>query len=105
MLDAGKSIGAVYRAVVELLGAIAPIVELPPAIPLTSQAMEEPKARQNEAVKLRVCARETVAGEGEIVFVAEHVMVTLAVADLAGSATLVAVTLTVEGEGGTAGAT
>jgi hypothetical protein len=40
-----------------------------------------------------------------MVFVAEHVMVTLAVADLEGSATLVTVTLTVEGEGGTAGAT
>jgi hypothetical protein len=46
-----------------------------------------------------------VAAEGEIVFVAKHVMVTLAVADLAGSATLVAVTPTVEGEGGKAGAT
>jgi hypothetical protein len=46
-----------------------------------------------------------VAADGEIVFVAEHVMVTLAVADLAGSATLVAVTLTVEGEGGKVGAT
>jgi hypothetical protein len=43
--------------------------------------------------------------ESEIVFVAEHVMVTLAVADLAGSATLVTVTLTVEGDGGTVGAT
>ncbi len=46
-----------------------------------------------------------MAAGGEIVFVAEHVMVTLAVADFDGSATLVTVTLTVEGEGGTAGAT
>jgi hypothetical protein len=48
---------------------------------------------------------ETVAAGGEIVFVAEHVMVTLAVADFVGSATLVTMTLTVEGAGGTAGAT
>jgi hypothetical protein len=91
--------------VVELLGAIVPIAEFPPAIPFTSHATVDPAARQKEAVNICVCARETVAAAGEIVFVAEHVMVTLAVADLAGSATLVAVTLTVEGEGGTTGAT
>jgi hypothetical protein len=95
----------VYTAVFALLGEIVPIVELPPTIPLTSHAMAAPAARQNEAVKVCVCASETVAAGGEIVFVAEHVMVTLAVADLVGSAMLVTVTLTVEGEGGTAGAT
>jgi hypothetical protein len=105
VLGDGKSTGAVYRAVVELLGAIVPIAELPAAIPLTSHKIAAPAARQKEAVNVCVCARETVAVDGEIVFVAEHVMVTLAVADLAGSAMLVAVTLTVEGEGGTAGAT
>ena len=40
-----------------------------------------------------------------MVFVAEHVIVTLALADLVGSATLVTVTLTLDGDGGTAGAT
>jgi hypothetical protein len=40
-----------------------------------------------------------VAVSGEIVFVAEHVMVTLAVADFDGSATLVTVTFTVDGDG------
>jgi hypothetical protein len=105
VLGDGKSIGAVYRAVVELLGAIVPIAELPPAIPFTSHVIAVPAARQNEAVNVCVCARETVAADGEMVFVAEHVMVTLAVADLAGSATLVAVTLTVGGEGGKEGAT
>ena len=40
-----------------------------------------------------------------MVFVAAQVMVTLAEADFDESATLVAVTLTVEGEGVTAGAT
>ena len=84
---------------------ILPTVELPSAIPFTSHAMEAPAARQNEAVKACVCARETVTADGEMVFVAEHVMVTLAVADFVGSATLVAVALTVEGDGGTSGAT
>ena len=105
MLGVGKSVGAVYRAVLRCLVTIVPIVELPPEIPLTSHAMEAPVARQNEAVKVCVCARETVAAGGEIVFVAEQVMVTLAVADFDESATLVTVTLTVEGEGVTAGAT
>jgi hypothetical protein len=101
----GTSVGAVYRAVVALLGAILPIVESPPAIPFTSHAREAPVARQNEAVNICVCARETVTVDGETVFVAEHVMVTLAVADFVASATLLAVTLTVEGDGGTSGAT
>jgi hypothetical protein len=81
------------------------MVELPPGIPLTSHVMEAPVARQNDALKVCVCASETVAAGGEIVFVAEHVMVTLAVADFDGSATLITMTLTVEGDGGTAGAT
>jgi hypothetical protein len=100
----GKSIGPVYRAVFSLLGAIVPIVELPLGIPSTSHAMMAPAAEQNDTLNVCVCASETVAAGGEMVFVAEHVMVTLAVADLEGSATLVTVTLTVEGEGGTAGA-
>jgi hypothetical protein len=95
----------VYTAVFALLGEIVPIVELPPGIPLTSHAMAAPAVRQNDTLNICVCASETVAAGGEIVFVAEHVMVTLAVEDLVGSATLVTVTLTVEGEGGTAGAT
>jgi hypothetical protein len=97
--------GAVYRAVFVPLEAIVPIVELPPGIPSTSHATATPAGRQNEAVNVCVCASETVAVGGEIAFVAEHVIVTLAAADLAGSATLVTVTLTVEGDGGTAGAT
>jgi hypothetical protein len=103
VLGVGKSIGAVYRAVFALLGAIVPIVGLPLGIPLTSHAMVAPEAEQNDTLNVCVCASETVAAGGEMVFVAEHVIVTLA--DLEGSATLVTVTLTVEGEGGTAGAT
>jgi hypothetical protein len=105
VLGVGKSVGAVYTAVFALLGAIVPIAELPLGIPLTSQAMVAPAAEQNDTLNVCVCASGTVAAGGEMVFVAEHVTVTLAVADLVGSATLVTVTLTVEGEGGTAGAT
>jgi hypothetical protein len=47
----------------------------------------------------------TVADGGAIEFVPEQVIVTLALADLAGSARLVAVTFTIAGEGGAAGAT
>jgi len=104
VLGVGKSVGAVYRAVFALLGAIVPIVGLPLGIPLTSHAMVAPEAEQNDTLNVCVCASETVAAGGEMVFVAEHVIVTLAVADLERSATLVTVTLTVEGEGGTAGA-
>ena len=81
------------------------MVELPPGIPSTSQVIAAPVARQNDALKVCVCASETVAAGGEIVFAAEHVIVTLAVADFDGSATLVTRTLTVEGDGGTGGAT
>jgi hypothetical protein len=105
VLGVGKSVGAVYTAVFALLDAIVPIAELPLGIPLTSHAMVAPAAKQNDKLNVCVCASETVAAGGEIVFVAEQVMVTLAVVDLEGSATLVTMTLTVEGEGGTAGAT
>jgi hypothetical protein len=105
VLGVGKFVGAVYTAVFTLLGAIVPIAKLPLGIPLTSHAMVAPAAKQNDTLNVCVCASETVAAGDEMVFVAEHVMVTLAVADLEGSATLVTVTLTVEGEGGTVGAT
>ncbi|HVB57207.1 MAG TPA: hypothetical protein VNE63_12360 [Candidatus Acidoferrales bacterium] len=59
---------------------------------------------QNDAVKLAVWPSATLAVEGEIEFVAAHVMVTVALADSELSVTLMAVTVTVAGEGGTAGA-
>ena len=82
-----------------------PNVALPPAIPFTSQVTVVSAARQNETLNACVCARSTVADGGDTEFEAEHMTLTLALADFAGSATLVAVTLTVEGDGGTAGAT
>ena len=87
-----------------LLAAIDPTAELPPGTPLTSHAMAASAARQNDVLNVCVCASETVTADGEIVFVAEHVMVTPATADFSGSATLVTMMLTVGGDGGTAGA-
>src|ERR1700758_1385672 len=73
-------------------------------MPFTSHATVAPVATQKEAVNACVSPRPTLADGGVIEFVAAHVMVTLALPDFAASATLVAVTLTVAGDGGTDGA-
>ena len=59
---------------------------------------------QNDAVKGCVWPSPTLAEEGEIKFDAAHVIVTLAAPVFEASATLVAITFTVAGEGGAAGA-
>jgi hypothetical protein len=100
----GTATGAVYKAVFAVALTIAPSVAFPPVIPLVSQVTDAPVARQNETVNTCVCARTTLAAEGEIEFVAAHVIVTLAVPNFEVSATLVAVTVTVAGDGGDAGA-
>lgn len=84
---------------------IVPIVESPPAIPFTSHVIEMPEAPQKEAMNVCVCARFTSAEGGEMELCDEHVTVTPALADFDGSAALIAVTVTLGGEGGTAGAT
>jgi hypothetical protein len=81
------------------------MVELPPAIPLTSHVIELPAVTQRDAVNVCVCVKATLAESGEMEFDAEHVTVTVPLADFDGSAALVAVTVTPGGEGGTAGAT
>jgi hypothetical protein len=63
-----------------------------------------PAARQNDAVNVCVWPRLTLAKSGEIEFVAAQVMVTLALPNFEPSAALVAVTVTVAGDGGAAGA-
>jgi hypothetical protein len=63
-----------------------------------------PTAPQNDAESDCVLPSETFAAEGEIEFVAEHVTVTLALADFELSAMLAVVTLTVDGDGGSDGA-
>lgn len=81
-----------------------PKLELPPVNPFTSQATLEPAARQNEAPNDCGWPSATFAAAGEIAFVAVHVIVTLAPPDADVSATLVAVTVTVAGDGTDEGA-
>ena len=81
-----------------------PTVELPPGIPFTSQTIAAVAAGQNEAVKFCVKPSVTFAEVGEMEFVPEQAMVTLALADFEASATLVTVTVTVGGVGSDAGA-
>jgi hypothetical protein len=100
----GTATGAVYRAVFTVALTIVPSVAFPPVIPLASQVTDAPAAWQNETVNTCVCAKAILAAEGEIEFVAAHVIVTLAVPNFEASATLVAVTVTVAGDGGDAGA-
>jgi hypothetical protein len=90
--------------VLALLGVIVPSVALPPIIPFTSHVIVAPAARQNDAENDWVLPSETFALAGEIEFVAEHVTVTLALADFELSAMLAAVTLTIGGDGGRSGA-
>jgi hypothetical protein len=86
------------------VGAIVPNLELPPETPFTSHVMFAPLATQKDAVKICVCPRETFAVGGKREPAALHVIVTLALPDFELSATLVAVTATIGGEGGIAGA-
>lgn len=91
----GKSTGAVKRAVVPAVATIVPSTEFPSAIPFTSQTIDAPIARQNEAANALEFPSEVFAVDGEMEFNAEHVMVAVALPDLEPSAMLVAVTVTV----------
>lgn len=84
------------------LAAIVPSVALPPATPFTSQVIAVPLAMHNDAVSICVWPSERIALAGEIRFA--HVIVTLAVPALARSAMLVAVIVTLAGDGGVTGA-
>jgi hypothetical protein len=100
----GTAAGAVYKAVFAVALTIVPTVAFPPVTPLASQVTAAPETRQNDAVNTCVWPSATFAAEGVIEFVAAQVMVTLALPDFELSATLVAVTVTVSGDGGVAGA-
>ena len=63
-----------------------------------------PAARQNAAEKLCVRPNATFTEDGEIALETPHVIVTLAPPDLEVSSALVAVTVTVAGDGGADGA-
>jgi hypothetical protein len=91
-------------AVADLLGAIVPTAALPPAIPFTSHASADPAGTHSEAVKVCEAPNPTLAVEGAIESVAAQVIVAVALPDFVPSAALVAVTITLAGEGTAAGA-
>jgi hypothetical protein len=106
---AGTLSGAVYTASWVLPGAatIVPTAALPPVMPLTSQLTLVSDAPLTVPVKFMVLPGATVAAVGEIVIlttVLAVVMLIVAVADLVGSAMLVAVSNTKSGEGRVCGA-
>lgn len=88
----------------ELLVVMVPMIALPPEIPFTSHEIVVPPGMHHVAEKICVWPSETFTVVGEIESVEVQVIVTLAEPDFDASATLVAVTLTVAGEGGVAGA-
>ena len=100
----GKVAGAVYCAVFAPVLMMVPTVALPPGIPFTSQAIAPVAAGQNDAVKFCVEPSATFAEVGDMEFVPEQAMVTLALADFELSAALVTVTVTVGGVGVAEGA-
>jgi len=81
-----------------------PTVELPPAMLLTSHVIAVPAARHKDAEKICDAPTEILVEAGAIAFGAAQEIVTLALADFDGSATLVAVTLILGGAGASAGA-
>lgn len=100
----GKAVGAVYVVVLPPAFVTVPTPALPPTIPFTSQVTAVPGATHRVAVNDCDCPSTTLAAAGEIELGAAHVIVTTAEADFEVSATLVAVTFTVGGDGGALGA-
>ena len=84
--------------------AIWPTLELPPVTLFTSHVMVEPEERQKDAAKACDWPKATLVVEGEIKLVAEQVIVTVAFEVFKLSATLVAVTVIVDGDGARSGA-
>ena len=103
-LFGGKLTGAVYCAALALVLTMVPTVALPPGAPFTSQMIVAVGVGQNEAVRVCVALSGIFAEEGRIESAPEQTTATLALADFDVSATLVAVTLTVLGVGGSLGA-
>ena len=100
----GMLAGAVYVAVVAPVLVMVPMEELPPAMLLTSHVIAVPAATHKEAENVCDAPTEILAEAGEIAFGAAQEIVTLALADFDGSATLVAVTVRLGGVGASAGA-
>ncbi len=91
-------------AVLTPVDVMVPTVELPPAMLLTSQVIAVPAAMHKDAENVCDAPTEMLAKGGVIAFGAAQEIVTLALADFDGSATLVAVTFTFGGAGASAGA-
>lgn len=97
-------LGAVYVAVLAPVLVMVPTVELPPAMPLTSHVIGVPAAMHKDAENICDAPTEMLAEAGAIAFGTVQEIVTLALADFDGSATLVAVTVKLGGVGASAGA-
>lgn len=100
----GAAVGAVYTAEFTPVAVTVPTVELPPAIPSISHVMVVPGAIQSDAAKFCVAPAVRFAVAGKMEFADAHEIVTVAVADFDESAMLAAVTVTIAGAGGIAGA-
>lgn len=101
---AGTVVGAVYVAEFALVAVTVPTVELPPTVPFTSHVTVVPGATQSDAAKSWVAPAVRLTVSGEMEFAVAHEIVTVAVAVFKESAILVAVTVTIAGAGGIAGA-
>ena len=100
----GRSSGAVNAAELALVLTIVPTVAFPPTTPFTSQTIGVFAGAHNAAVKSCICPSATFAEGGDIEFGVAQTSVTVAEADLEGSATLVTVTIAPGGDGIVAGA-
>lgn len=101
---AGMLLGAVYVAVLAPVLVIVPTFKLPPAMLLTSHVIGVPAAKHKDAEKICDAPTEMLAEAGAIAFGTAQEIVTLALADFDGSATLVAVTVKLGSAGAIAGA-
>ena len=93
-----------YEAVVAPVTTIVPTAVLPPEIPSTSHAIAAVPIPQKVAVNVCACPSAICTVGGAIELGVAHAIVTAALPVFAGSATLAAVTVTVAGDGITAGA-
>ena len=101
---AGMLLGAVYVAVLAPVLVMVPTVELPPAMLLTSHVIAVPAAMHKDAEKICDAPTDILVEAGAIAFGTAQEIVTLALADFDGSATLVAVMVKLGGVGAIAGA-
>ncbi len=102
----GGAVGAVYSAVVALVVAIVPNVELPPAMPFTLHATPAAEPLVAEMLAVNTCSPlvGTLAVAGATVTTMLSFKFTIAEPFASASAWLIAVTVTLGGDGKIAGA-